>query len=601
MAMRRYPAGWLDELYAKADIVQVVSPYVQLKRNGRKYWGLCPFHHEKTPSFSVSPELNLYYCFGCKAGGNVVQFLMEAEHLPYQEAVERLADQMHMPLPEMVEDPGWEERRSRRDRLLSANREAAAWYHRYLWTDEGKKILDYFYGRGLEDGIIRRFGLGASPRDWNRLTRALTEQGFTREELISAGLSAGRDDQDARDFFRDRAMFPIIDQFGNVLAFGGRTLEKDLPPKYLNTGDTPVFNKRKGVFAANLLRKERHLDRVLLVEGYMDVVTLTQAGVRGTAATLGTSLTPEQAQLLGRFAPEVWVGYDGDEAGQHAIEKALTIFEEAGVAVRVLYFPDGLDPDEFIRQRGIEAFDALKPMSPARYRLTRLLERSDLTGDEGRIEYVKAAAEEIRRVSEPVEREVYVRDVCARSGFDRETVLAQVGAAAPGKAEAPSGQARARSAVRSGPAAGREPAAGRDPGRAAERMAVSLLAGGHMPKDLFRPEDLKDEGLRRIAQKLLSGQSPAAILEDASVEERDLAASVFAEQAFQQEEDALTVATDCLRRLRLNRLTEEWEAARRQASAETDPEKRRAALTRVMELNAEMTKLKQPNHMKGAE
>ena len=389
-------------------------------------------------------------------------------------------------------------------------------------------------------------------------------------------------------------MFPIIDQFGNVLAFGGRTLEKDLPPKYLNTGDTPVFNKRKGVFAANLLRRERNLSRVLLVEGYMDVVALAQAGVRGAAATLGTSLTPEQAQLLGRFAPEVWVAYDGDEPGQHAIEKALGIFEEARVAVRVIRFPDGLDPDEFIRQRGLDAFNALQPMSPVRYRLTRLAAASDLNSDEGRIRYVKQAAEEMRRVRDPVELEVYLRDVCARSGFERETVMAQIGVTAA-RAETPKTPAPVR------PSYPRRGGAPRDPALPAERMAVSLLASGHMPKELFRLEDIRDGGLRAIAEKLLSGLTPAMILEEASLEERELAASVFAEQTFQQEEDALTVAADCLKKLRLARLEEQMTLARQEAAAEPDPEKRKSALERVMRLNAEMTKLKQPNHTKGAD
>ena len=599
MAMKRYPAAWLDELYARADIVQVVSPYVQLKRNGRRYWGLCPFHHEKTPSFSVSPDLNLYYCFGCKAGGNVIQFLMEVERLTYQEAVERLADQMHIPLPQMVEDPGWEERQNRRERLLSANRQAAAWYHQYLWSPEGKKILDYFYGRGLNDSIIRRFGLGASPQDWSRLTKELLSQGFTREELVSAGLTADRAEGDPRDFFRDRAMFPIIDQFGDVLGFGGRTLESDRGPKYLNTGDTPVFNKRKGVFAANLLRKERNLSRVLLVEGYMDVVALAQAGVRGTAATLGTSLTPEQAVLLGRFAPEVWIGYDGDEPGQHAIEKALDIFEEAKVNVKALMFPDGLDPDELIRQRGLEAFEQIKPVSPTRFRLARLLRVSDLSTDEGRVQYVRQAAEEMRKVPDPVELEVYLRDVCGRSGFDRETVLAQIGVTA---ARVPR-QASARQPLRTR-AAGR--ADTQSPSYTAEKMAVSLLASGHMPKELFRPEDIREEWLRRIAEQLLSGKTPAAILEQATAQEREQAAAVFAEQPFGQEEDALTVAADCLKRLRLIRLEEQLSNARAQALAETEPASRKLAYERVMQLNAEISRIKQsnqvsPNHTKGAE
>ena len=591
MAAKRYPTAWLDELYARADIVQVVSPYVQLRRNGRKYWGLCPFHNEKTPSFSVSPDLNLYYCFGCKAGGSVIQFLMEIERLSYQEAVERLADQVRLPLPEMVEDPGWEERRSRREKLLSANREAAAWYHRQLFAPENRHILDYFYGRGLDDAVIRRFGLGASPRGRDTLTKALESQGFTREELVSAGLSAGESEDQTRDFFRDRAMFPIIDQYGNVLAFGGRTLEKDRPPKYLNTGDTPVFNKRKGVFAANLLRKERALSRVLLVEGYMDVVALSQAGVSGAAATLGTSLTPEQAVLLGRFAPEVWIGYDGDEPGQNAIEKALPIFEEASVKARVLCFPDGLDPDEFIRQRGQDAFAALRPVSPTRFLLLRLKGRGDLASDEGRVQFVKDACALLRKVRDPVELEVYLRDLCAWSGFDRETVLAQLGVT-------PATAARTAQKPRQSRSAGR--AAEQDESLPAEKMAVCLLAAGVMPKELFRPEDLRNETLRQIAEKLLEGVKPALILEQLPDREKELAASVFSETAFQNDEDALTVAADCARRLRLIRLTEQLRQAQAQASGAADAEERKTAYERVIQLNSQIARLKQPNHTKGA-
>ena len=381
MPSQGFPTGWLDELYSRADIVQIVSAYLPLKRDGRRYWGLCPFHHEKTPSFSVTPELNLYYCFGCKAGGNVVQFVMEMEKLSYHEAILYLADKLHMQAPQLIEDPDYERRRSERERLLAANKEAAAYFYRELWTERGKPMLDYFYRRGLSDAVIRRFGLGASLDEWDDLTLYLTQKGFSEAELRSAGLIVTKEGGRRFDFFRGRAMFPIIDQFGNVLAFGGRTLGND-QPKYLNTGDTPIFNKRLGVFAANLLKKERNLQRVILVEGYMDVVALSQAGVAGVAATLGTSLTPEQARLLKRFAPEIWVSYDGDEAGQHAIERALSIFDQEGIPARVLYLPDQLDPDEFIRQRGREAFDEIRPMSPYRYRLMRLEKASDLGGDE---------------------------------------------------------------------------------------------------------------------------------------------------------------------------------------------------------------------------
>ncbi len=303
----------MDELYARTDIVSVVSAYLPLKKDGRRYWGLCPFHHEKTASFSVNPDLNLYYCFGCKAGGNVVQFVMEMERVSYMEAVKLLADRIHMTLPEVRDDPDYEKRRSQRERLLGANREAARFYHELLWKPEGRRVLDYLHGRGLDDGIIRRFGLGASADQWDSLTGHLTEKGYTREELNLAGLTVIKGDS-AYDMFRSRAMFPIIDQYGNVLGFGGRAMN-DAKPKYLNTSDTPVFNKRKGVYAINLIRKQRDLKRLLLVEGYMDVVAISQAGVTGAVATLGTALTNEQARLLKRFAPEVHLAYDRGRSG----------------------------------------------------------------------------------------------------------------------------------------------------------------------------------------------------------------------------------------------------------------------------------------------
>ena len=374
--MARFPASWLDELRSRADIVQVVSGYTPLKRNGHRYWGLCPFHNEKTASFSVDPEQQLYYCFGCKAGGSVIQFVMDIEHLDFAEAVKHLADQLHMPLPQMEDDPDYQRRRDQRDRLLAANREAARFYHQTLFTPDGQPMLDYLKRRGLSDNIIRKFGLGAAPNAWDTLTRHLLAQGYTEEELRLCGLTVVKEaepateDRPARprrafDMFRNRAIFPIIDQYGNVLAFGGRTLG-DGQPKYLNTSDTPVFNKRQGVYAANLLRKERHLERVILVEGYMDVVSLTQYGVTGVCATLGTALTSEQARLLKRFAPRVYLSYDGDSAGQHATLRGLDILEAEGIPARVLDFPDGLDPDEFIRRDGLQGFEQLPAPSPHR-------------------------------------------------------------------------------------------------------------------------------------------------------------------------------------------------------------------------------------------
>ena len=424
----RYPAAWLDELRSRSDIVQLVSGYVALNIKGRKYWGLCPFLGEKTPSFSVDGEHQLYYCFGCKAGGNVFHFYMEMEHCSFSEAVEQLAERAHMVLPEMEKDEDYERRRTQRERLLSANREAARFYHETLFSPAGARALDYLRRRGLNDSVIRKFGLGASPEDWSVLSDRLLEKGWTLDELTLAGLTVRKKQDNGKDryfdMFRSRAMFPIIDAHGNVLAFGGRTMEKR-EPKYLNTADTPVFNKRKGVFAANLLRQQRNLERVILVEGYMDVVSLTQFGVEGVCATLGTALTNEQARLLKRYAPKVYLGYDGDSAGQHAILRGLDILEQENVPARVLDFPDGLDPDEFIRRDGIDGFRKLPAISPASYRLRRLKDGFDLSSQEGRLAYARGASDIVAAV-DPLERDVLLGQLAVETGFSRDTLAEQM-------------------------------------------------------------------------------------------------------------------------------------------------------------------------------
>ncbi|MBR6184872.1 MAG: DNA primase [Clostridia bacterium] len=581
----RIPSAWFDELYARADIVSVVSSYVPLRKDGRRYWGLCPFHNEKTPSFSVSADLNLYYCFGCKAGGNVVQFVMEMERVSYVEAAKLLADRIHLPLPEIQEDPDYEKRRSQRERLLNANREAARFYHDRLWTPEGKAVLDYLHRRGLDDGIIRRFGLGASGEKWDDLTSFLQEKGYTQEELGLAGLSVVKPDS-AFDMFRARAMFPIVDQYGNVLGFGGRAMG-DAKPKYLNTSDTPVFNKRKGVYAINLLRKVRDLKRVLLVEGYMDVVAISQAGVMGAVATLGTSLTNEQARLLKRYAPEVHLAYDGDEAGQHAIERGLDIFQAEGVPAKVLYFPDGLDPDEFIRQRGLDAFLAIKPMSPTAFRMQRLRRKNDLETQEGRTEYAKGCAALLKKVADPVDLENYLELLSVQTGFSRDVLIAQIGQSAKQQENAhnPTPQRETISAKRAREAEGYR----------TEQTLLSLLATGKLPQGMVRAEDFSGETFRRIAQRLLQGDTPPAIVSDLDESEalRQAAAEAFSLLTETEKENAASIAADCLRNIRILRLQQEIQKITDLMKSAETPEMRTEALREVSSLSKELAQLKQ--------
>ena len=554
----RYPAGWLDDLRSRSDIVQVVSGYVGLKKSGRNYTGLCPFHNEKSASFSVDEEHQLFYCFGCKAGGDVIRFLMEIERCSFQEAVEMLAERAHIPMPEMQDDPEYELRRSRRERLLEINRQAARYYHELLFQPEGAQALSYLRKRGLSDSMIRKFGLGAAPDQWSWLTDQLTKSGFSLDDLSAVGLTVVKKSSDnpgkthAFDMFRNRAIFPIIDMYKNVIAFGGRSLDKK-EPKYLNTSDTPVFNKRKGVYAANLLRGQRHLDHVILVEGYMDVVSLTQFGIPGVCATLGTALTDEQAHLLRRFAPTVYLAYDGDEAGQHAILRGLDILDHAGVPARVLVFPDKLDPDEFIRRDGVQAFEKLPALSPAVYRLSSLKAKYDLSTREGKLAYTRAAAD-IIRLLDPVERDTCIRDLSVETGFSSEVILEQIQQVPDGRnPEAfPSPQKKVPR-IRNGQ--DHSP-----PDLSAQETLLSLLATGQIPKDMVSKKDFEDEELKSIYSGLVSGLSPAALVDTAPDEDsRSRYVRILLTPHAENTDQLIAMAQQCLIRIRRAALQKQYD------------------------------------------
>ena len=537
----RYPPQWLDELRARADIVKVVGSYVTLKKNGHRYVGLCPFHNETAPSFSVDEQKQVYHCFGCKAGGSVIQFVMDIERLSFPEAVAFLADQLHMPLPEMQNDPAYEKRRTLKERIYLANRTAARMYHQLLWQPESSAILHYLQQRGLSDAVIRRFGIGAAPPS-AQVGHRLMEEGFAEEELVQAGLMLRREGR-TFDMFRNRAMFPIIDTYGNVLGFGGRAMG-DAMPKYLNTSDTPAFNKRYTVFAANLLRKARGLTRVILVEGYMDVVALSQFGVEGVAATLGTALTPEQARLLHRFAPEVYIAYDGDRAGQKAILRGLEVLEGENVPVRVLDFPGGLDPDEFIRQEGLEAFQALKPISAVTYRMRREKERHDVSTEEGRIEYAKACAAILRGVKEPVELENHLRHLSVETGFSKEVLMQQIGAAPPPKV--------VTAAKREG---FRQKAREVSQVDWTARTLLAVLATGRLPKGSVSPEEFEDPLLRSLCEGLLAGESAASLMERQTDDQgRAAVGDILSLNTDLDDDGLMRMAQDCLKKMRKQRL-----------------------------------------------
>ena len=575
----KIPQGWLDELRDRADIVQVVSRYVQLTPKGGRYWGLCPFHGEKTPSFTVNPQRQMYYCFGCHAGGSAITFVMEIEHLEFMDAVKLLAEQVHMDMPQLAPSREDAESKSRKERLYEANRQCARFFHSQLWRPESGEILAYLHGRGLSDSTIRIFGLGATPINGDGATKAMREAGFTDDELISAGISVRREGR-VYDMFRQRAIFPIIDAQGRVLGFGGRALG-DMKPKYLNTGDTPIFNKRQGVFAANLLKKQHGLKRVILTEGYMDVIALVQAGVSGVCATLGTALTLEQARLLKRYAPEIWVSYDGDAAGQHAILRALDIFEEEGVPARVLDFPGGMDPDEYVRAYGPQGIDKLEPMDATAYRMKQEAANHDLSTQEGRTAYAIACAKYLAKVKEPVELENYVRQLMLSTGFTREVLLAQIG-------RTEMIQEDKRSVYRHAARPLEEKNEGVDTETsAAEKQLLVLLADGNVESGTVSADDFISPKHRELAQKLLSGMTPAAILEEIDDEdERSRTANLLQRDSGAGEQELKMVA-DCLRVLQKKKMENQIKVLQEQMSTQTGEEKR-STLMKIQKLALEI-------------
>ena len=417
------PESFINELKYQCYIEDIVGGYVNLKRAGRNLKGLCPFHSEKTPSFTVYPENGSYYCFGCGSGGDVITFIRNIENLDYVEAVRFLAAKVGMTVPEEETDNGTAKLKTR---ILEANRLSARFFHENLIHTP--QALAYIRDRGLTDRTIRHFGLGFAKNSWDDLHHFLRSKGYSDEELYQAALISKGRNGSYYDQFRNRFMFPIIDVRGNVIGFGGRVLD-DSKPKYLNSADTPVFKKSRNLFALNFAKntKERSL---ILGEGYMDVIAMHQAGFTNAVATLGTSLTADQARMISQYAKEVIIAYDSDSAGQTATKRALSLFEETGIKVRILSIPDAKDPDEYIKKFGAKRFEIL--LGNAGDATTHELESAkkalDLKTPEGRIEYLKRAVNILADIRNPLSREVYAASVARDAGVSVESVNAQAAA-----------------------------------------------------------------------------------------------------------------------------------------------------------------------------
>ena len=426
---------FLDEVVARNDIADVVSSYVTLTRKGGNLFGLCPFHNEKTPSFSVAPDKQIYHCFGCKKGGGVINFIMEIENLSYPDAIRFLAKRVNMEVPEDRESADADRLRKR---LLALNRDAARWYYDVLQSPDGAAVRAYLDKRAISRKIAVRFGMGASPDSWDALLRTMTGRGYTKQELLTAGLIVANKSGGFYDKFRNRLMLPVIDVRGDVVGFGSRVIDKS-EPKYMNTTETVAYSKRRVLYGLNLAKKTKR-PNMILCEGNLDVVTLHQAGFDNAVACMGTALTQEQIRLLSRFTKELVLCYDNDGAGQMATDRALELLQNSEFTVKVLRLPQRLvdghyvkqDADDFIKYQGRDAFEQLLSGSAngIEFTMSEIAAKYDLKDDKGRIAYAGEIAETLCKLNDPVEREVYTTRAAEAASLPAEAMRMEVQRAA---------------------------------------------------------------------------------------------------------------------------------------------------------------------------
>ena len=420
------PREFIDELLDRNDITDVANSYTKLKRAGRRFKGLCPFHNEKTPSFTVFPDTRSFYCFGCGAAGDVISLIMRAENLTYIEAVKYLAQRSGMEMPENTDT----RLSDLRTKIYAANRESARFFFQSLNSDDGKEARGYLRKRGLKDSTIKRFGIGYAPDTWDSLVKHLRSKGFTEEEIIAAGLGRRTSKGGLVDFFRDRIMFPVIDLTGNVVAFSGRRLKDNGDPrKYVNTGETLVFKKSRTLFAMNLAKNSLSKNReIILAEGQMDAISMHQAGFDNAVAAMGTALTEEHIKIIAGYADSVIIAYDADEAGRKAAARAIDLFRSSNLAVKVLDMTGAKDADEYIGKYGPEAFRHLIEESAAsiEYELRRAEQKYDTMTDDGKVRYLNEASKIIARSYSPTERDIYAGRLSEKLNVSKKAILKQI-------------------------------------------------------------------------------------------------------------------------------------------------------------------------------
>ena len=550
----RIPEETIEEIRERTDIVELVSEYVSLKKRGKNYFGLCPFHTEKTPSFSVNSEKQIYHCFGCKTGGNAFSFLMETQKISFLEAVRILAERAGVSLPE----PRSEGKKDKtNDLLYQANEFAQKYFHHLLLKDkQAEKARAYLKGRLISEKIVQEFGLGYSPSDWDGLLKVAAQRSISGAVLEKSGLAIKRDDGGFYDRFRDRIMFPIQDRSGRTVGFGARTLEDSQEPKYLNSPETPIYQKSFVLYGLRQARDAiRKAERAIVVEGYTDLLRLVEAGIGNVVASSGTALTKGQAGLLSRYSHRITLVYDADLAGSAAAFRGIDVLLEAGLGVDIVSLPEGYDPDSFVREKGGEAFQDLLGQAKEilDYKLETLAKTQDLTTVEGKREAIAQLVETTLRIKDEIKRDLIVRQIVERLNTDEKAIHREMAR-----------QKKQQRAVERG----QQPVAKTDTepqGPVVQRELLRIMLGRktiaeEVMKELS-PEDFSAGGFREIAQTIFevcraAGEPQAAVVID-RLQEPSLASFVAKLSTEGLDENYIEESlTDCLHRVRIDGISE---------------------------------------------
>lgn len=573
---------WLEELKNRINIVDVVEGYVSLNRKGGKYWACCPFHHEKTPSFSVD-ETGMYYCFGCHKGGDVISFVQDIEHTDFMGAVSILAAKAGMTVPEFSKKEGGTGiSKRKRDRLYSLMREAASFYHKSLVGDAGKAARDYLENRGISRPTLTSFGLGFAPG--NALIDRLRDMGYSNDEMLDAGVAGTSKSGRLYDVLGGRLIVPIINNLKQVIAFGGRVLEKGEQPKYRNTKETVIFDKSRELFGQHTIKKamiEGAVDSVIMVEGYMDVISLYQAGIKNCMASMGTALTVQQARLLKRYADKVYISYDGDFAGQKATMRGLDILYGEGLSVKVVSVPGGKDPDEYVREFGKRGYmDLLSQAKPLfEYKLDKLAENYDLNVAEDRGAYAVEAVKVLYELKNPAQVEAYMDYISAKADIPKPVLVKQY-------AQGAEAEARPIPKLELTRKTGKYY-------NAMRFVLYSLFGGQEGVEERDLSQYITDADHKAIYVeycRLKSFKEPDLDDLQAMAEQYPEVEEIFREGKRVTEEQAPQVFADCMRSLEREKNRREIIALTKQIDGEKDPVKRDLLLAHYAELTAKNKK-----------